>query len=209
MAVRTKVVSIDRDVRLIADELLSPAARQRQFADSAREILRDTDETNRQALGRIPRSATYVDGRLGADLASVKPNGAIVREYDLFVDVLIFIAAQLERDSPIAKRPDKRPGHPGYYKASHTLFADGTEVAVNQQIPAAAQYVFLSDAPYSRKIEKWFAVYERVAGIASRRLGNVAKIYFGWRAPASGRLLEGPKGNRSDGRFPAIIIRTA
>lgn len=208
MGVRVKIQPIDRDVKLIVDELLSPAAQSRQFAESAQLLLDEADEVNRSVLGRIPRNQTYVDGREGADLASVKAQGGvIVREYELVIDVLVYISDELRSVSPVGKGPDKRPGHPGFYRASHTLFADGQEVAINATIPDADEYVFLSDAPYARKIESKKSIYEMTAAKANKKFGNIARVYFGWRAPAAGVILGGKKGDRSDGRVPAIIVK--
>lgn len=206
MAVTTKVQTIDRDVGLIIDELLSPAAQSRQFAELAQEELDETDNENRLVLGRVPPSQTWVDGREGARLETVKPDGIIVREYELVNDVLLFISAELQAESPIGKKPDKREGHPGLYRKSHTLFADGTEVDAGGDIPPAQEYVFLSDLPYARKVERWFDVYEATANKAAKRFGNVAKIYFDWRAPAAGALVTGKSAGKSGNRFPAIVV---
>jgi len=183
MGIRTKIDPIDRDVKLIIDELLSPAGRSKQFAEAAQEFLDDADNTNRQVLGRIPKSHTYVDGREGAPLESVKPDGVIVREYELIVDVLVFISDILRTLSPVGRGADRRPGHPGFFKASHLLFADGREVAVTESVPDASEYVFLSAAPYARRIEKRSTVYEMAAAKAAARFGNIAKIRFGWQSP--------------------------
>jgi hypothetical protein len=124
-----------------------------------------------------------VDGREGAALASVKPDGVIVRDYELVIDVLVFIADTLRTLSPVGKGPDKRPGHPGFFKKSHTVFADGREVPLTEQLPEASEYVFLSTAPYARRIEKRSTIYEMVAAKASARFGNIAKVRFSYRSP--------------------------
>jgi hypothetical protein len=183
MVVRTHIDPIDRDVQLIIDEMLSPAARSKMFAADAQVMLDEADETNRQALGRVPLNHTYVDGHEGAPVTSVGEPGIIVREYDLVLDVLTYIGAQLRAISPVGKGPDRRPGHPGFYKASHVLYADGTEVPDGENIPDASEYVFLSDAPYARKVENRTTIYEMTAAKASRQYGNIAKVYFSWRAP--------------------------
>lgn len=206
MGVRTKIDPIDRDVKLIVDELLSPAGRSKQFAEAAQEFLDDADNTNRQVLGRVPRHHTFVDGREGVALASVRPDGIIVREYELIFDVLVFISDILRTMSPVGRGPDKRPGHPGFFKASHLLFADGREVAVSETVPDATEYVFLSSAPYARRIEKRSTVYEMAAAKAAARFGNIARVSFGWRAPIAGKIARGKAGDRSTGRVPAIIV---
>lgn len=207
MGVRTKVDAVDRDVKLIIDELLSPAGRSRQFADAAQEMLDDADNTNRQVLGRVPRNKTWVDGREGTALETVKPSGGIiVREYELIFDVLVFISDILKRLSPVGRGPDRRPGHPGFYRASHLLFADGHEVPLSASVPDAREYVFLSDAPYARRVEKRSTVYEIAAAKAHSRFGNIARVSFGWRAPIAGKIARGRAGDRSSGRVPAIIV---
>lgn len=206
--VSLKVEPIDRDVALIIDRDLSPEARAKAFAADAQVFLDEADDTNRRVLGRIPPSHTWVDGRDGAPLSDVKPDGVIVREYELVDEVLLFIADELPRVSPVLS---------GRYRASHTLFADGTEVDIGAVIPPASEYVFLSDLPYARKIEGTGGrppesrqapkgVYEITAMKANAQFGNVARVSFAWRAPASGSLLTGSKGNKSDGRVPAIIV---
>ncbi len=132
----------------------------------------------------------------------------MVREYDLVIDVLIFIADQLRAISPVKS---------GSYRASHTLYADGIETDVGDTIPDASEYVFLSTVIYARKIEGTpgrkpespmapKGVYEMTAAKASRIYGNIARISFGWRSPFNGALRRGRAGNKSDGRVPAIIV---
>lgn len=196
--ITTKVEPIDRDVQLILSEVLSPEARSAMFAETAQAFLNDADDTNRQILGRLPPSKTYVDGFEGAALTAVKPDGGIiVREYDLVVDLLVWIGQQLELHSPIGGARDK---HPGLYQHSHTLFADGVEVKLGEQIPAATEYAFLNLQPYARKIEGGSkppsssqapeGVYNAVADLARRQFTNVAKITFAFRAPLSGAVAD-------------------
>jgi hypothetical protein len=190
--VRTRVEPIDRDVNLIIDELLSPAARSREFAETARSFLADADETNRRVLGRIPPSHTFVDGREGAALESVHPDGVIVREYDLIAEALIWISDELKRKSPKLS---------GRYGNSHTLFADGVEVDIGGVIPAAEKYVFLNTTAYARKIEGASGrppssrqapagVYQVTARQASAKFGNSAKITFAYDAPLGGGIFD-------------------
>lgn len=191
MAINTKVEPIDRDVHLIIDEMLSPAAQSAQFAAEAQVFLDEADEIDRQALGRIPPNRTYVDGREGAALESVRPvGGIIVREYDLIADALIWIDEELVRVSPKLS---------GRYSRNHVLFADGVEVDVHGAIPLAEKYVFLNTEPYARKIEGVSGkppqskqapdgVYQITARAASAKFGNSAKITFGYDAPLGGSI---------------------
>lgn len=181
----TKVEPIDRDVRLIIDEMLSPQARSAMFAADAKMFLDDADNTNKAILGRIPRNHTFVDGRDGARLESVKPDGVVVREYELVIDLLRWIADDLVAHSPIG-RTSAGDKHPGLYKASHTLFADEKEIPVGAEIPQADEYVFTNIVAYARKIEggssrQFDHVYEGTASRARARFGNVARILFTYR----------------------------
>ena len=206
MPVKINVDPIDRDVKLIIDELLSPKAQSQQLAADAKLFLDEADETNRRILGRVPASKTWVDGSEGRPLESVKPDGVIVREYELVIDLLAEIASALRAISPVRS---------GRYQASHTLYADGREVPVNQVIPDASEYVFLSDVVYARKIEGMpgraplspqapKGVYQITA--AKYRGNNSARVSFAWRKPYNGQFVTGHAGNKSDGRVPAIIV---
>ena len=48
-------------------------------------------QQNKQALGVVPPYKTYVDGREGAPLASVKPDGIIRVEFQLVNEALAWI----------------------------------------------------------------------------------------------------------------------
>lgn len=207
MPVRAKIEPIDRDVALIIDATLSPAAQSQQLGELARQFLDEADNTNRRILGRIPPHKTFVDGREGAQLVSVRPNGVIVREYEIVIDLLRAIAEALRAISPVRS---------GRYQASHTLYADGKEVPIGKEIPAADEYVFLSDVVYARKIEGMpgrkplskqapKGVYQMTA--AKMRGDNRARVSFAWRKPFNGQFITGRAGNTSDGRVPAIIVR--
>lgn len=206
MAVVTKVDPIDRDIQLMLNETLSPAAQSKALADFARESIAEGDETNRLILGRIPPRKTWVDGSEGGSLDRVRPTSVVVAEWELVGDILSKIAEELRKISPVRS---------GRYQASHTLFADGVEVPVGQTIPPASHYVFLSDVAYAIKIEGVAGrppespmapqgVYQITA--AKFRGDNRAKVRFEWRKPYRGGLVGGREGNKSSGRVPAIVV---
>lgn len=229
--VSTKVQPLERDLAVIVDEELSPAAQSRALAVFARETLAEAQATNRQALGRVPPHRTFVDGVPGAPPDRVRPSGTIVFEFELVGDVLMFIFAELERVSPVRS---------GRYRSSHTLFADGIEVPITdrtQVIPPAREYVFVSNLPYARKLEGSKVrkplsrqaprgVYEVTAVKAKARFGNIALVRFSFRAPIGGAVMPyvpvgrgGPKTGPRPGkaqrsaanmeraaRYPAIVV---
>lgn len=204
MSLKTRIEPIDRDIELMLSEDLSPAAQSKQFAVFAQEQITDARETNLQVLGRLPRETIAVDGRVGASLDSVRPDGVILAEFQLFDDVLIWIADQLDKHSPVLT---------GRFKKNNTLFADGVETQVGSKLPDAQEFVFTNTLPYTRKIERGQSsqapdgVFQVVATLAQRRFGNVAKITFGYRTALGGAFIGGRAGDRSDQRNPAIIVR--
>lgn len=187
MSVVTKVEPIDDWIEVTVNQHLSLSERQAAVADFAKERLQEAQAQNRRVLGRIPPHEQFVDGRKGAPLGSVNPNrGVIVIEFELIADVLLWIGETLRQRSPVKS---------GRYRSAHTLFADGVEVPIGGQVPAAEEYMFINPLPYSRKIEigtteggRDFVVqvpnriYERTAMDARRRFGNMAKIKYGFQA---------------------------
>lgn len=186
MAVVTKVDSIEKDVDIIINEMLSPAGQSKAFAAFAREEIKAGDELNRQILGRVPPRTVTVDGSPRAALERVSPSGTIVAEWELVVDILQWIADTLRERSPVVS---------GAYREGHTLFIDGVEVPMGGQIPAATEYVFTNLVPYARKIEvgktesgRDFVIqvpsriYERTFKDAKARFGKQVRITFGYEA---------------------------
>ena len=148
---------------------------------------------NRSVLGRVPPFTVTVDGREGAPLDSVDPDGgSIIVEFELVGDVLTWIAQTLL---------DRSPHVSGDYRHGHTLFADGIEVDPFGIIPSASVYVFTNDVPYTRKIEigktesgRDFVIqvqnriYERTANDAKAQFGNIAKIRFTYQPLIGGAI---------------------
>ncbi len=206
MAVTARISgAIDKDISILVSEATSPAERSRIFAQFAREQIAEASQTNTRILGRVPRSTTYVDGREGAALETVKPDGIIFTEFEIIDNTLKYIADQLEAHSPVLT---------GRYQKSHTLIADGVEVDPHGVIPSADEYVFINTQPYARKIERGFSsqspegVYQVVAALAQRRISNnVAKITYSFRTVIGGRIIGGKAGDRSAQRNPAIVVR--
>lgn len=204
MALRTRVQPIDRDVELLFAEVLSPKARSEMLAGVAADMIDEAKEQNRKVLGQVPPHTITVDGREGAPLKSVKPDGIIRAEFELINEALGWINTQLQMHSPVLK---------GDYVSSHELFADGVEVENPNDAPPASEWVFLNTRPYARKIERGQSsqapdgVYQAVATLARRRFGNVAKITFAYRTAVGGGLVGGRAGDRSSQRNPAIIVR--
>lgn len=217
MSVSIKIDPINRDIELIKNDLLSPGAQAKYLAQIAQEAIDEAKEINRAATGSDPPYKVFVDGREGAPLESVSPNGTVLAEWELLGEVLQYIWDQLEKHSPVLT---------GSYVRSHVFYADGIEADISDP-PSAAEYVFLNLTPYARKIEGIGrdeplseqapdGVYEAVAHLAKGRFSNIAKISFNMREPTSGDVVDwattGSKGNRRktqisrDTRQPAIVV---
>lgn len=195
MTVTTKIQPLDEDIRIIISDLLSPEAQSAAFADFAEQALADAEATDASVLGYTPTHTTFVDGSETEDLTSVRPNGTIVFVFDIVGDALLTIYQMLL---------DHAPDLTGQFKESIKLYADGTEVDPKGEIPAAAQYTFLSGVAYARKIEGSDGrkpespqapdgVFHVVATIAQQQFGNSAKISFSYISPSSGGIVDWAK----------------
>jgi hypothetical protein len=193
--IKTRVEPLDKDIAVLLGDL-SPAGRSAALASFARDALAEARQVNRNALGSEPRFDTFVDGREGAAIESVRPDGAIVFEFDLLRDLVIWIDAQLKRFSPVRT---------GRYRRSHAIFADGSQLDDPKALSRhAREIVFIPTVEYARRIEAGSSkqapngVYQAVAALARSRFGNIAKIAYTFRALDDVDL--------RDRRQPAIVL---
>ncbi|HVL73890.1 MAG TPA: hypothetical protein VM434_18615 [Beijerinckiaceae bacterium] len=191
---KTKIQVVDRDINVLFPGFMDDKAISAEFARFARQEFGTAQAQNKTVLGRAPPHETYVDGVKGASEDAVKPDGRIVYEFELLDEMYDWIRAQLEKHSPVGKTDDHRPGHPGLYRATHVLIANGEVIEPGEPVPAAEEAFFVSLVPYARKIERGLSpqapqgVYEAVAALAQQRFGNFAKIRFSYRSPAIGPI---------------------
>lgn len=186
MTVSFKIEPIDRDIKTIIDETLSVAGQISEFVDFALESKLAAQLIDERILEHAVTVKTWVDGVLDASERAVKLYGTIVYEFGIVNEALKFIGEELQKHSPVGTGSDK---HPGLYKGSHVIFADGVEIAIGDRIPEAREYIFVNTLPYSGKIEGRAGrrpqsaqapqgVYELVSFQAAARFGNIAKIQF-------------------------------
>lgn len=221
MAISSRIDSIERDIAVMLDETLSPEARSLELAAFARRELAEAQRINQAALGQVPPHDTYVDGRAGAAVESVRPDGVVVFEFAMLQDIFGQIGDMLAKAAPVRS---------GRYSRSFLFLADGVVVDSGAAVPQASEYVFVSSVAYARKIERGLSsqapsgVFQAVAAIAARRFSNLASITFThvvlqagmideWADSAGALRLARRKGRRrSPGewlrRQPAIKIRT-
>jgi len=172
-----------KDIKVVVSDLKSPEEKSKRLAAFARKQIAEAVQINQVATGQPSSYQVAVDGRIGAPIDSVKPDGVIVATFDLIADVLDWIGAMLVKESPVLT---------GEYAASHRLFVDGVEHEPGDVVPEADEYVFVSVVPYARKIERGLSsqapdgVYQAVAAVARNRFGNTAKISFGYRSVKGG-----------------------
>lgn len=201
MALRVRLDPIALDLRVKVDEAASVPAQQRAIARFAKAEIDKVDSANARALGRRVAHTVTVDGRKGGQLESVRPNGGvIIAEWDLFFEVLPWVAKTLRERSPRIS---------GKYVRGHKVFADGAEIADLTKPPPAKEYTFLNVVPYARKIEigktqsgRAFVIqvpnriYEGVARDSRARFGRLADISFTYRQSVG-----------ASRTAPAIIVR--
>lgn len=227
MGATTRIKPLDRSFELALRDDLSAKGRSRQLAEFAREEIAKAREENRQALGAEPASTVFVDGREGAPLESVQPDGTITARFELLDETLGWIRDQLLKAAPVRT---------GRFRKSFVLLADDVEIGMDGPFVDAREYTFTNTQPYARRIEgdgrrqptsrqARSGVFEVVAGLANQRFGNVAKITFGWQPlrDLAGSSLEtwanktGSRQRKHQGaghrhdwlrRQPSIIVRT-
>ena len=195
-----RLSSFSRELQVMVSDALSPKARSAMIAQHARGILKEAQEDNRRALGRVPPHEQVVDRVPNAPLEAVNPDrGVIVFRFDLALDLFDYIGRLLVENSPVLT---------GAYQRSHQLYADGVPVERYDPARTVEEWVFASDLPYARKIERgqsdWApdGVYEGAAALAARRYGNIAAIKFTYRN------LTGARGKQAQlDRQPAISVR--
>lgn len=186
MAISVKLQPLSRELELAVTADLSPAARSQLIAQVAREDILEIDRVNDAAVGTDVKYRTFVNGSASDRFEGVNPDtGTIAAAWDLGTDVVQIVGDMLREHSPVGGARDP---HPGLYRDSHILFADGVEVKSPDPSLSAKEWVYISGVPYARKIEKRQAdgVYESVAALARQRFGNTAKITFAFRSLAEG-----------------------
>ena len=193
MKISGRVTSIQRQIKAIQDRTLSPAALSRMLADRAERAIQEATDQNRAVMGRPIGYSVTVDGREGAALSSVKPDGLIVANFDLGRDLLEWIGAEIVKASPVRS---------GRYGRSHVLEIDGMIWDGIGPMPDGRVFKFYNVQPYARKIEPWRSgavargskgargthpgqsdqapegVYQAIAAVARERFGDVARITY-------------------------------
>lgn len=172
-----------------------------------RDRVREAQTFNRRLVGNEHdlREITTVDGKRGAPLESVKPDGGVIVTTLPFAiqEILSYIDALLVIRSPVLT---------GAYQRNHRLFADGSETDPENPNLDAKEWIFVNDRPYARKIERGQGsapddgVYEGAAALASKKFGTFAYIRFTFQGIAQA---SGKKGGKSERplRYPAIRVR--
>ncbi|KNY21653.1 hypothetical protein [Methylobacterium sp. ARG-1] len=167
-------------VRAAVAQALSPEKRRLIVTAAAREAAQRAEAAYRAETGLPPGHDTVVDGRAHASLDRLNPDrGEVVFRFARVTEALAWIYDQIVTHSPRLT---------GRFAASHILLADGQRVDPKNP-PAAARYVFMSLAPYAKKIEEGQSssaptgVYQAVAVLGERRFGNSVSVGFGYESP--------------------------
>jgi hypothetical protein len=212
--ITAKVDPIRKDLGIALADWLGPAERADVLAQHARQIFAEVDARNAAALGRVVPHETIVDGIRNAAIERVRPDGVIVRTYDVLPIAFMEIGKLLWTHSPVKS---------GNYQKSHRLLADGNEIAEVTQgwqlpsLPAGVkEFLFAPIAAYARPIERGWSkkapdgVYQVVAVMAKSAFGRFARISFGYREiiglQESKTEQKARPGKPRDLRQPVIII---
>lgn len=186
MSIVTRLQPIERDLAVLFPDDLDAAGRSKILATYARQALAETEASNRQATGHDTTHETFVDGRKGAALETVRPDGTIVFEFDLVLDIFAWIYEQLVIHAPVLT---------GRFAESFVFTADGVPAdPLAATVPQASEYVFTNSQPYTRKIERGQSpqapdgVFEGIAVLAARRFSNIASIKYSFRSLTAGAV---------------------
>lgn len=195
---------------------LAATGRQFQVAmqstlEATHRILVETARREHAVVMRTdPRPASFrrfVDGQEGRPEEAVRPNGVITYEYQRLDLVAQFALETLFDRSPVLS---------GDYRRAHALFLNGVAVRNLRDWKPGDEVAVANFLPYSRKVELGVMkmrvpgtdkVYAQAERIVRRRFGNLARIDFTYRGIMGGAILPGRQGNKSDIRYPALIIK--
>ena len=194
MAIKARIEFIDRSIVFRPGGGLSPKEISAKFAAFAGEQIALIDKQNAQTAGSEVPHETFVDGVQTANLSQVKPNGVIIAQWELTNDVLQWIWDAVRIRAPVGGGRDP---HPGRFRDSQRIYADGVEVESPADAAGASEVVIASTVPYARKIEGLGrkeplspkapdGVYQAVAALAAAKFGNIAKIRFTTREIVGG-----------------------
>lgn len=191
---------MDADFQALMDDTLSVSAQVRQYIDGALKAELEEQQHNEQILNRPVGYTSNIDGIPGAIETVQSISQIIVVEFMLTEDVLQFIANELDKHSPIGAGKDR---HPGLYKSSNVLLADGVLVEDKTKIPSANEFLFVNSLPYALKIETGESaqapngVYELTAILAARQFPTIKIEYTDY---------SGVFGTTKGTRYPAIRV---
>lgn len=205
------VASIRRQIALVTDAVAGSDAMRRLIVETTR---RETARIEAEQ-GVLPKTL-YVDGRKGAPLESVRPDGATETHFHALQIPVDWVYAEWVRQSPVG------PPEGGHYRDDIDLFVDGVRRDAAEggtvDVSQAREVVIVSLRPYARKLARGLSVQapegwiELIAREAKRRFGDMARIDFDYRtfgAPVSRRTAEVMTGRqRAQSRYPAIVIES-
>lgn len=205
----SNIDTVRRQIDLVRQATVGPEAMRKLIADTTRQEVARIEAQQ----GVLPKTQ-FVDGRAGAPLESVKPDGVVEVHFHALQTAVDWIYAEWVKRSPLG------PPEGGHYRDDLLLFVDGYRRDAGEggavDVSQAREVVIVSLRPYSRKLARGLSVQapdgwiEMIAREAKRQFGNIAKIEYEYRsygAPRSRRESEGKTSRqRAQYRFPAIAV---
>lgn len=185
-----KLLQADK-MSVVWEEFLEPSIQKFTVATAER-VLRE--EVANRGFDQAPTVIT--DGVVRRDYHDVKPFGRIefVSMAGGLLAAVNWILASLLLVAPIGRGPDKRPGHPGFYKGSFVVLQDMQEVADLNQLRAGRVIHIVNTAVYAAKLEgrDAYTRWRTKKGNARRRK---VRREQGWKAKAmQGSSRQAPNG---------------
>lgn len=130
-----------RNIRLVADQKLSPLALSSYLAEAA---IRQRDALVRSGDGATSWD-TYVDGKKGAQEYSVKPNGVILYHFNALPEAAIQAVTLAMQRSPVRS---------GRYRRAWLVVVNGKVWSEDlSAIPSGSEVMVLNPQPYARKMD--------------------------------------------------------
>ncbi|MFP5515472.1 MAG: hypothetical protein ACLGJC_20600 [Alphaproteobacteria bacterium] len=179
-----RTAHIDRVIRVLrqgGEAAVQKALAERVKEELGRVVVQSQPDTYRQ----------WIDGKLGAPVASIAPSGIAYFEFSYIRTIIGFAAEQLRQSSPVdIYAPDER-----IFEESHLLFCEGREVGTLKngadltfidRLDPRAEWVITNAQPYAGKLERGLSdqapegVFRLVASTVSRRYGSIVTSRFLW-----------------------------
>lgn len=173
----------------------------------------------------------WIDGKAEAPIEAVKPFGVAFFEFSYWNEIIAAACNELIQRSPHDASEDRDnvvygDNHVVYVNdrflghAQDMLLGNGAQAFA--EVPADASVIILNavqsttgPGTYARRIEQGLSRSQAPGGVYSlsavslrQRFGNLFSISFTYIGILSGAVAQGAVANKSDNRYPALVIKS-